>query len=195
MRPSAMFITLIWITFAVLVVVAVFAAHVWAANVIVDRLWPKEDMAKQLKPAGKPRAVDHQSMATRSPARPGPSAPLAGPSTEAPPARSSLPAPVRPAPEPPLSVTDAPCSRISALVQAAPVVTDAHASGSAPLARLAQRLRAATNAERQAAYRARHGDAHRAREAARKRAARAKQRSAGLRAAEPPDRTELSVAS
>jgi|KBSSwiStaDraftv2_1062776.scaffolds.fasta_scaffold18548_14 hypothetical protein len=184
-----MFITLIWITFAVLVVVAVFAAHVWAANVIVDRLWPKEDMAKQLKPAGKPRAVDHQSMATRSPARPGPSAPLAGPSTEAPPARSSLPAPVQPAPEPPVSVTDAARSRIFALVQPAHAVTDA-ARGSDTA-----RSRPATNAERQAAYRARQGDTHRAKEAARKRAARAKQRRARLRAAEPPDRTELSVAS
>jgi hypothetical protein len=71
-----MFIILISLTFAALVV-AVFAAHVWAANMIVDRLWPKEDMAKTIQPKSRsearsiPPAVDHPT------ARPGVSAPSA----------------------------------------------------------------------------------------------------------------------
>jgi hypothetical protein len=78
---------IIWITFGVLFV-AVLAAHVWAANVIVERLWPKEDMAKQLKPAGVPSAAGG-SIAARPAARLRP-APMAGPSTEAPRARPCL---------------------------------------------------------------------------------------------------------
>jgi hypothetical protein len=59
----------------------------------------------------------------------------------------------------------------------------------------ASRPRPATGAERQAAFRARHGDGYRAKNAARMRASRAKQRSAHLRAAERRERTELPVVS
>jgi hypothetical protein len=148
--------------------VAVLAAHVWAADVIVERLWPKEDMAKTIQPKLPSEARSMPPAADHPPARPGVSAPMA-----------------QCAPEAPVSVTDARGSRISVLVRPTHAVTDAaRGSGTA-------RSRPATNAERQAAYRARHGDIHRAKEAARKRAARAKQRSAGLCAAEP----ELSAAS
>lgn len=92
-----MFITLIWLTFAVLVV-AVFAAHVWAANTLVERFCPKEDMANQLKPAGKPSAADSRRIATPSPealrAHPGPQAPVQA----APGAVRSAPATARPSP-------------------------------------------------------------------------------------------------
>ena len=80
---GAMFITLISLTFAVLVV-AVVAADVWAANQLVERLWPKEDMANQLKPAGMPSAADSRRIAT--------------PSTEAPRARPDVQLPVLAAP-------------------------------------------------------------------------------------------------
>lgn len=55
---------------------------------------------------------------------------------------------------------------------------------------VAQRTRPATNAERQAAFRARQGDDYRA-NAARMRASRAKRRSARLRGTEDQERTEL----
>jgi len=84
-----MFIILTWLAFVVLFV-AVFAAHI-----IVERLMPRESMAKPLKPARVPSpAVDARSTATPSTARPGP-APMVGPSTEIPRARPSLQPPTK----------------------------------------------------------------------------------------------------
>jgi hypothetical protein len=212
-RPSAMFIILI--TFVVLFV-AVLAAHRWAANVIVERLWPKEDMARQLKPAGKSPAVDHRSMATPSPVGPGSSAPTVGPSTNAPLARPSVQTPVsaeapaaRPSPTaaPQAAELSTAGSRLPVPAQSAPElpaqpVTHARTIRNGPAQKAVTHVlpapetptRPATNAERQAAFCARHGDDYRIRNAARMREARARQRSAHLHAGCPelPERLAAS---
>jgi hypothetical protein len=169
------------------------------------------DMPNTTKPPVQPapvhRAQDRSAAPAPTPARPGQptGAPLARPvplprlRTEAPVARPSpaeavqaarsaarptLAGPLQPAP----AVTHARSVR-DTLIQhvldhPAHSVTHAAPRGSGAVAQSALCPRPATNAERQAAFRARHGDDYRSKNAARMRASRAKQRGARLHAAE-----------